>query len=47
MLNHLALVGAKPAIRHEALRDHEDKAFHAIYDELKATGEKLEHKCFF
>ena len=29
----------------DALRDHEDKAFHAIYDELKATGEKLEHKC--
>ena len=29
----------------EILRDHEDPAFHAIYDELKATGEKLEKRC--
>jgi len=26
----------------EMLRDHEDSAFHAIYDELKSTGDRLE-----
>ena len=39
------VAGIRNSLPLEALRDHEDKAFHAIYDELKATGEKLEHKC--
>ena len=39
------VAGIRNSLPIEALRDHEDPAFHAIYEELKATGEKLEHKC--
>ena len=39
------VAGIRNSLPLEALRDHEDPAFHAIYEELKATGEKLEHKC--
>ncbi len=39
------VAGIRNSLPIEALRDHEDPAFHAIYDELKATGEKLERKC--
>ena len=39
------VAGIRNSLPLEALRDQENKAFHAIYDELKATGEKLEHKC--
>lgn len=39
------VAGIRNSLPLEALRDHADPAFHAIYDELKATGDKLEHKC--
>lgn len=39
------VAGIRNSLPIEALRDHADPAFHAIYEELKATGEKLEHKC--
>jgi len=39
------VAGIRNSLPMEALRDHEDPAFHAIYEELKATGDKLEHKC--
>lgn len=39
------VAGIRNSLPIEALRDHADPAFHAIYEELKATGDKLEHKC--
>ncbi len=39
------VAGIRNSLPIEALRDHADPEFHRIYEELKATGEKLEHKC--
>jgi len=36
------VAGIRNSLPMEALRDHEDPAFHAIYEEIKTTGDRLE-----